>query len=91
MHIFFESAITQHFTHNGYSIFILIFLRTGSEFFCTLLSSHEVIEFVSRRALRDHLVQPFHWYIFGFHCEGILGILAQGQNDLVKGESAKSA
>lgn len=30
-------------------------------------------------------------YIFGLHCEGILGTLAQRQNNLVKGECAKSA
>ena len=53
-----------------------------------LLTSYEVTELFSRSVLRDHLANLFIDISFGFRCEGILGILAQRQDELVKGESA---
>lgn len=54
------SFILSYFTHNGFSILIGIFLKTGLDFSFALLSSYEAIELLFRKALRDYLVQHFH-------------------------------
>lgn len=56
-YLFFESTITQYFTHE-LSIFIEFLKRTGSHFSFALLSSYEVIQLFSRRAWRDYSVLP---------------------------------